>query len=87
MDEILRMKHLHEQRAYEEIRAALVEEFVADPEGFMHQFGSRPEDLSGQQLREFYPHYLASGRTPQDAGSPFARRFLSGGLFPILQQA
>lgn len=74
-------KHDHEQQAYHEIRRALSNSFIADPQGFVEHFRCRPEDLSGLQLREYYPHFLVQ-QLPLESNDPvFRKRFYEGKLF------
>lgn len=74
-------KHEMEQDAYAEIRGALTEDFLTDPAAFMKNYGRRPEDLTGQDLREFYPHFLVAQREVQSADTTFRKHFLAGSLF------
>jgi len=74
-------KHEYEQLAYEEIRRALSDSFIAKPEEFVTHFGCRPEDLSGAQLRAYYPHFLAQDLPLISSDKGFCRRFLEGRLF------
>jgi len=81
MDDIRDLKHFYEQEGYNEIRCALQEDFLQEPAKFVEHFGCRPEDLSGEQLREFYPHFLAQQRTIRSKHDGFKKRFTSGALF------
>lgn len=81
MDDLRDLKHYYEQEGYSEIRAALQEDFLQDPARFVEYFGCRPEDLTGAQLREFYPHFLVQERTLRSKHEGFKKRFLAGNLF------
>lgn len=81
MDDLRDLKHFYEQEGYNEIRTALQEDFIADPQRFMEHFGCRPEDLTGAQLREYYPHFLVSDRQVRSKHEGFKKRFLNGTLF------
>lgn len=74
-------KHDYEQLAYREIRNALTDSFIAEPEAFVQHFGCRPEDLQGAQLREYYPHFLVQQLPLESTNEGFRRRFLEGRLF------
>jgi hypothetical protein len=78
-------KHLNEQLAYEEIRRFLSNKFVLDPVLFVQEFGKRPEDLSGSELRTQYPGTLEQGLVVSKS-SPlgFQQKFHSGLFFPAL---
>jgi hypothetical protein len=81
MDELRDLKHYYEQEGYNEIRSALQEDFLIDPTAFVTHFGKRPEDLSGVELREFYPHFLVQQRIVRSKHEGFKKRFSSGNLF------
>lgn len=74
-------QHLYEQLAYKEIRDALTDSFMAQPEEFVAHFGCRPEDLSGSMLRDYYPHMLVQNVELKNTNSTFRKKFLSGELF------
>jgi hypothetical protein len=81
LDELTRRRHEHEQAAYNELRASLVEDFLSDPIAFVAMHGKRPEDLTGHELREFYPTFLAQGRQPTGLGNGMlAKKFKEGRL-------
>lgn len=82
MDELTALKHSFEQWGYQEIRSALQQDFVADPQKFLEDHKKRPEDMVGYELRRFYPHFLAQQRPVSSLHDGFRRRFLSGELFP-----
>lgn len=81
MDDIRDLKHFYEQEGYNEIRVALQEDFLREPAAFVEHFGCRPEDLTGSQLREFYPHMLVQQRILRSRHEGFKKRFTSGDLF------
>lgn len=81
VDELREQKHFYEQEAYNEIRRALQEDFLAHPTEFMTHFEKRPEDLTGAELREFYPHFLVQQRPLSSKNDSFKKRFLAGNLF------
>lgn len=81
MTELLRLRLLHEQKAYHLIREHMSALFVNDPQGFVGEVGCRPEDLSSDQLRDAYRAMMVSGFKIKD-NSVFARRFNSGSMFP-----
>lgn len=81
MDDLKELKVFYEQQAYAEIRAALQADYLQEPEAFIKHFGVRPEDLTGQTLREFYPHFLVQQRPLSSVHNGFCKRFLSGNLF------
>lgn len=75
------IKHEYEQLAYHEIRKALSDSFIATPREFVQHFGCRPEDLSGDQLRKYYPHFLVQ-QLPIGSDDPgFRKRFYEGRIF------
>lgn len=74
-------KHDYEQLAYHEIRKALSDSFIAQPEEFITHFGCRPEDLSGAQLRDYYPHFLVQQLPIESTNEGFRKRFQEGRLF------
>ena len=78
-------RHLIEQLAYEEIRHYLSNQFVLDPVMFMQSHGKRPEDLSGQELRDFYHETIQYGldiRLNTPVG--FREKFKAGTFFKQL---
>lgn len=78
----LQMRRLDlEQKAYLVLRELMAEEFLADPPTFVAHFGCRPEDLTGAQLREFYPAALVQGLHPRTDDVLFNKRFAEGKLF------
>jgi hypothetical protein len=81
MDDLRSLKHFYEQEAYNEIRMALAEDFLQAPAAFVEHFNCRPEDLTGSQLREFYPHFLVQQRLMRSKHEGFKKKFLSGDLF------
>lgn len=82
MEDMLRdLKHFYEQEGYNEIRTALAEDFLQDPIWFVEHFKKRPEDLSGAELREFYPHMLVQQRILRSRHEGFKKRFTSGDMF------
>jgi hypothetical protein len=81
MDELRELKHRYEQEGYHEIRATLAEDFLSSPREFVEHFGKRPEDLSGHELREYYPHMLVQQRPLRSKHDGFKRRFINGELF------
>ena len=87
MDDILKIKHAYEQWGYAEIRAALQQDFLSDPDKFVRDHGKRPEDLTGAELREFYSHFLVQQRPVTHTHVGFVKRFLSGELFPRFASA
>ena len=81
MDDLTKQKHLYEQQAYKELRDAMVDDFLMEPEKFVAHFGKRPEDLNGHELREHYPHFLVQQRELRSQDEGFRRRFLEGRMF------
>jgi len=81
LDNIRHQKHHYEQEAYSEIRHALSEDFLEDPQAFVTHFGKRPEDLGGADLREHYPHMLVQQRQLRSKHDGFKKRFAEGRLF------
>ena len=84
MDELSELKVFYEQQAYAEIRAALQEDYLKEPVAFVEHFGKRPEDLSGRELRDFYPHFLIQQRQLSSVHSGFRKKFMSGELFSLV---
>lgn len=73
--------HDFEQMAYQEIRKALSDSFIAQPEAFVAHFGCRPEDLNGAQLRDYYPHMLVQQIPIESTHEGFRKRFYEGRIF------
>lgn len=77
----MKSPHVFEQRAYAEIRKALSDSFIAAPKEFMEHFGCRPEDLTGAQLRSYYPHFLTQDIKVESDNPEFIAEFYSGSIF------
>ena len=80
-DDLREIKHFYEQEAYNELRVALQEDFLREPDRFVEHFKCRPEDLGGAVLREFYPHFLVQKRDLRSKHEGFKKRFLEGRIF------
>jgi hypothetical protein len=75
-------RHLIEQLAYEEIRHYLSNMFVLDPVLFMMTHSKRPEDLGGQELRDFYHEAIDKGLdVRQSTPLGFREKFKAGTFF------
>jgi len=81
VDDLRELRVFYEQQGYSEIRSALQDDFLQDPVLFVEHFGRRPEDLTGNDLREFYPHFLVQQRPIRSTHEGFKKRFISGDLF------
>jgi hypothetical protein len=78
---MMKRKHELEQQAYNEIRHALQVDFINDPVQFVTNYKKRPEDMTGEELRALYPHFLITGRDLFSTDPVFIKHFMSGGLF------